>query len=174
MNRFAFCLCLLPLAGCDPSLEVEIPELCRTFENQAFDPAPVGATATVQHKLDFDLGEDAKGLLGQVDAQAQLLRLELRPRDGMEDVGFVDSASVGLEPPKGSVLPPATVGRYQRGAGAPPAKLSLTADPVDLVPYLSDGTAHLSASISGRLPAKTWHADVEACLSLRARYRYFQ
>lgn len=172
MARSPLCLTLFALAGCGPlsTVEFDVPEVCKSFDNQAFAAAPISKTATVSQELTFDLPAELGGLGEQLEAQVKLTRLEVSPRDGVEDLSFVDAARLDLLPPAGSDLPQAALGQYQRAPGATAEAVSLRGETVNLVPYLTGGPLHLAVSFTGRMPAKAWHADLKVCASFGARY----
>jgi hypothetical protein len=174
--RSSHCLLLLALSGCGPlsTVEFEIPDVCKSFDNQAFEAAPVSMTATIAQELTFDVPAELAGQSEQLEAQVHLVRLDVAPRDGVADLSFVEAARLELLPPAGSQLPNALLGQYQRTAGAATEAVSLRGESINLVPYLTSGPLHLAASFTGRLPTKAWHADLKVCASFGAKYHVLQ
>lgn len=156
-------------------VQVEVAEICKTFEGQTVPGVPTDVEGAFAFDEELPLGE----VLSQVDEDlatldARLVGMSFLARSGIEDFAFADELSVDVETSDGA-LPALALVRYTREASAAaPKQLELEVAPNDLTPYLRAPAVKLKTALRGALPRHDWQMDVRACLSAKGHVRYLK
>ena len=148
-------------AGCGAT--VEVPRICITEPGITVVGSPAGGSVT---SPTFSVSITNQIPLLRTNTSDTDLRIQdvtITPVDSSPDLSGIRTAKVQVQPP-----PPGAavdVVQYQRNAAAPaPTAIVLDGDTVNIAPYLENGTASLSFTLSGQPPRTTWNADVKTCL----------
>jgi hypothetical protein len=172
MRRILSALSALLLSGCGLLYaEVEIPKIEVTLPQESFPGTAAGGS--LSKDFTYDLGSDIS-VITDNDVTV-VLKLQSLSIASATDLYPVQSVSVVVVPPAGSLLPEVALVDYLRPTGAVSPVHDLQAassSDADLGPYLTAGTLTLRASASGALPASGWLGDVTADFYLKVRYPY--
>jgi hypothetical protein len=161
---------LLALAGC-PFLEVEaeVSEVCVTYANVQID----GATGElVQTSFTAnDLGELSS--LVEHDADLRFNRAEIRAIGGAS-LGFVTTARVAIASGNpDSSLPMMPIVECDGDCLPEGATLAIPAQVREsAVAYLQTGSLVVDLELRGQLPATTWSADIDVCMTGKVGYAF--
>lgn len=164
---------LVGFTGCGEVLyaEVDVQELCQEAANQEFEAMPTAGEFTIDREFEYPFEVDLTAAEG-LDGEAQLKHMLMRPSEGLEQLDFIDFAQVELRGPEGSDLPPVNIVNFQKGAPTEDGSIRMEGDKIDVMPYLETGMVRLKASMKGRFPTQPWKANIQTCMSVKARYPY--
>ena len=174
---------LLTLTACDQLyVEAVVPKLCQHLDEQHFVippevrarydqlPPEMQQSYEMAKSFDFDLALQLPAEFQKADAKFSLSSVRLTAHAPTTDFGFLDSASVTLEPNAQSSLESHTF-TYERQV-ARPTEIVWDGDGFDLEPYLEAGGLKYSLALVGTLPESDIVADVDACASATVRVNY--
>ncbi len=174
LSRFPLLLCV-GLTGCGEVLfvEMEVPEVCKTFLDQPVEAAPVAIEGTAQLSNEYALGEGLPDLnFNNADFEARVLSVAVTARNGEENFAFAKSAQVKIDPPADSSLAPVEMNYVIHPDDASKPTLSLTTSTPNMVPYVKGGKLKFTTSITGSMPTHPWTMDVKVCVYLKTHVRY--
>jgi hypothetical protein len=165
------------LSGCGVFYaQVDEPELCKTVLAD-FPAAPPTGTSSQRVSMNFDLHSDLQSFNhGGTSSNVQLRYVEFDAAQGVSDLGFIDQATIKIQPNgQAACNLPDLVDYSKDPAVAPQATVSFTeSQPIELMPCLSAGSIVLESDFSGPLPTSAWSMNVKACFSGKARINYLQ
>lgn len=150
--------------------EVEVPRACQKLEARQFAGTSLDVPVSTTQELSIDL----RGQLpeGAVEAQAQIMSFTVTPRSATTDLSFVETARLELLPPTGTAGDPQLVVDYAYEDQVEGAAIVATGEAFDLTPFIGEEQITGRLELLGKLPRESFEADVETCLSFRARYSY--
>jgi hypothetical protein len=174
---------LLTLTACDQLyVEAVVPKLCQHLDEQHFVippevraryaqlPQELQQSYQMEKSFDFDLALQLPAELQKAEAKFSLSSVRLTAVAPTADFGFLDSASVTLQPNAESSLEAHTF-TYERQV-AHPAEIVWDGESFDLEPYLEAGGLKYSLALVGTLPEGDIVADVDACASASVKVNY--
>ena len=151
--------------------EVEAQEVCIIDMGVAFpsrSEAPDGDFASV---FETRVGEEDLGvrLSEDLEVDVQILSVAVAPLTNVDDLSFIDrmSVSVGAD---GSVIPPTLVVDMTADHLSGGALYGEPAEKVDVTAHIRAGELVMDFEIAGSLPETDWEANVDLCMSTRAKY----
>jgi len=147
--------------GCGAT--VEVPGICFTQANIGVPGAPAGASVQTP-PVSFTVDVTNQVPLLRINASNTDLRIQdvtITPVGTSPDLSGIRTAKLQVTASGAAV----DVVQYERNpaAQAPPA-IVLGGDTVNIAPYLDNGRANLSFTLSGQPPRTRWTADVKTCL----------
>lgn len=156
----SLCAVALLAAGCGAT--VEVPRICFTQAGLAVPGSPAGGAVT-SPQFGLDIGDQIPLLRTNTsDTDLRIQDVTITAVGTTPDLSGVQSAKVEVQPASGAAV---DVVQYQRNAAAPaPTAIVLGGDTVNIEPYLENGRANLSFTLSGQPPRTSWTADVKTCL----------
>ena len=158
----SLCAFSLSAAGCGAT--VEVPRICFTQAGLTVAGAPAGSNVETT-PVSFRVNVTDQIPLLRTNASDTDLRIQdvtITAVGTSPDLSGIQTAKARVQPASGS---PVDVVQYQRNPSAPASRsIVLAGDTVNIAPYLDNGQASLSFTLSGQPPTTTWTADVTTCL----------
>jgi hypothetical protein len=159
-------------AGC-PLLDIsaEVPEVCITYSDFEVDGSV--ASRDVSESFTFD-DLSAFRRLAELDAGVAFTRAEVRVKDGIDSLSFVEafSASIASGDPD-SPLPTLVLFDCAGDCAAAGASLSVkAADAEDALAYVQSSSLVIGVAFTGEIPRTRFTLDVDVCMKARVGYRF--
>jgi hypothetical protein len=143
-----------------PAQHFQVPTALR--EQYARLPQTMQHGLEVERTFSFDVKPELPPEVQAIlETNFALTSVRVTTVNAEDDLGFVDSAHVRLQPHSGSGLDPRSFD-YVRTEAAP-RSVSWSGESFELAGYLESGTLTYSVSLVGSLPAGDVVVDLEAC-----------
>lgn len=165
---------VLLAAGC-PLLEVEaeVPEVCMTYRDIEIAGVPPELATGVDETFAFD-DLSAFDALADLDADAHFVSATVRATRGVDNLAFIESASVAIASnDPASTLPTRVI--YACDGDCPARDNALVVpvqDRSDALEYIRSGSLSITLQATGQMPTEAWTMDVEVCVAARASYAF--
>ncbi|MEO8700835.1 MAG: hypothetical protein ABI867_12370 [Kofleriaceae bacterium] len=160
------------LGGCPLfEAEVEVGEVCMTYEDVQIDPS-VAVGNTTGASFVFDDLSPIHDLL-DLDANLELVRANIRPRSGIASLDFVHSAQVTLASgdPE-STLPTLSVLACDGDCFAGGTLEVPASTQQDAVEYVRSESVVIGVDLQGEIPQAAFSVDVDVCMRGTIKYDY--
>lgn len=161
-------------AGCPLlDVEVEVPEVCVTHRGIEIAGVPVELGAGIDETFTID-DLSAFDALDDLDADARFVSATVRAAGGVDNLGFIEAASVEVaSADPDSTLPTLRVYACDGDCAADGNVLALPVqEQPDALAYLRSGSLSIALQARGTLPTEDWTLDVEVCVAARASYAF--
>lgn len=163
-------LLVMLVPGCTLlDVEVEAPEVCVSHARLEVQGIPAAGMATIERTFTVD-DLDAIHQLTDRDAEVRFVRASVIAIDGVDDLSFVEAASVTIA---AGELAPHELYTCEGTCIDGDAALDMAgADERDLVEYLRHDAIEVGLTLTGVPPQETWTLSIEVCFQASARYSY--
>jgi hypothetical protein len=160
-------------AGCPLlQIEAEVPEACLTYSDVEIDGSL--AATSVDKSFTFDDLSEIHDRLAELDAGLAFTRAEVRVKDGVDNLGFVQEfhASVASGDPA-STLPTLVLFDCRGDCQATGASLAVDASTVEnALEYLQSSSLVLDVKFVGEIPQTMFKLDIDVCVQGHAGYTF--
>jgi hypothetical protein len=153
---------LAMLPGCPlVDVEADVPEVCLTYPHLQVETP---AQSSISESFVFDDLSAVHDVVKQ-DATLEFVRAEIRVTSGLENLAFVDSASVTVSSnDPGTTLPKMTMYECKDDCADGKVIMLTAGDAHNAIAYLQSNSLKIDLEFKGQIPAASWIMDIDVCL----------
>jgi hypothetical protein len=157
---------LLAGAGCTLSAEADVKDVEITWHGLGFDGAPEGTpTGMIALTRSFELDSSNVAWAKQLNANVRVTKVRVRATEGVENLDFVQFASVGMADAANAQAPVPIMYFERPATAASSPEVEVESSPaVDATMAWSSERVRIDVTLAGVLPGQAWAIDVSLWL----------